>query len=582
MKRRLAAILIADVVGYSRLMEDDEVATLAALRTRRASVLDPAVRAHAGRIVKLMGDGVLMEFSSAVNAVAAALDLQSGMARANTDTPENRRIIMRIGINLGDVIGEGRDIFGDSVNIAARLETLADPGGICVSGKVFDEVERKIDCNFEDMGPQSVKNISRNIRTYRVLPATSSAKAAATPDLALPDKPSIAVLPFQNMSADAEQEYFADGIVEDIITELSRASWLFVIARNSSFTYKGRAVDIKQVGRELGVRYVLEGSVRRAGVRVRITGQLIDAATGAHLWADRFDGEVADIFDLQDQVTQSVVGAIAPKLELAEINRAKRKPTENLDAYDHYHRGMAAFYAYTRAENIEAVTHFTRAFELDPTYAAAFGMVARCYAQRSGFGWITDRDREGAEALRLARFATELGPDDAVALAAAGFAMITFGDVADGDAVLTQALAVNPNLGLAWIMGGFAKALIGQADLAVEHAQQAMRLSPQDPQLFAIKGIAALGHFVAGRYEEAFAHAEDTVRQRANFPLGVAVMAATAALTDRQELAEKAVLRFQELQPGVNASTPGGWLPFQKEEDSAIWLNALRKAGLPD
>jgi adenylate cyclase len=252
LKRRLAALLIADVVGYSRLMEDDEVATLTALRSRRTSVLDPVVRAHSGRIVKVMGDGVLIEFASAVNAVAAALDLQRGIAEANADTAENRQIIMRIGINLGDVIGEGRDIFGDSVNIAARLETLADPGGICISGKVFDEVERKIDCNFEDMGPQSVKNILRDIRTFRVLPAHSRTKTPAPPDLSLPEKPSIAVLPFQNMSADAEQEYFADGIVEDIITELSRASWLFVIARNSSFTYKGRAVDIKQVGREQG------------------------------------------------------------------------------------------------------------------------------------------------------------------------------------------------------------------------------------------------------------------------------------------------------------------------------------------
>jgi TolB-like protein/class 3 adenylate cyclase len=434
MERRLAAVLIADVVGYSRLLEEDEAGTLAALAQQRASILEPTVSAHAGRIVKLMGDGVLIEFGSAVNAVAGALELQRRMAEANEPLPKTRQIILRIGINLGDVIGEGEDIYGEGVNIAARLEELAEPGGTCISAKVHEEVHGKLSCTFEDMGEQTVKNFVRPVRVYRLRPVKMIDGASpGCPTLSLPDKPSIAVLPFENMSGDSEQEYFADGIVEDITTALSRLRWLFVIARNSSFTYKGRAVDVKQVGRELGVRYVLEGSVRKAGKRVRITGQLIDASTGAHLWADRFDGELADVFDLQDQVTASVVGAIAPKLEQAEIERAKRKPTESLDAYDYFLRGMAAFRQFSKPSNEEALALFSRAIELDPDFASAYGMAARCYLQRKGFGWVTDREREIAEAERLARRAAYLGREDAVALGNAGLALVVVvGDLDDG------------------------------------------------------------------------------------------------------------------------------------------------------
>ena len=386
MNRRLAAVLMADVVGYSRLMEADEAGTLAALKQRRIAIFEPIVRDHGGRIVKLMGDGALVEFASAVNAVAGALELQRRMAEADAPLPADRRIALRIGINLGDVIGDGGDIYGDGVNIAARLETLAEPGGICITANVCDEVRGKLAAAFEDLGEQQVKNLTRPVRAYRVRKADASAAASpARPLPSLPDKPSIAVLPFENMSGDQDQEYFADGMVEDIITELARLPWLFVIARNSSFTYKGRAVDVKQVGRELGVRYVLEGSVRRAGSRVRIIGQLIDAATGAHLWADRFDGELADVFDLQDRVTASVVGVITPRLEQAEIERAKRKPTDSLSAYDYHLRGMAAFHRFSRAGNAEALALFTRAAELDPTTASPtpWRRAATCSARAS-------------------------------------------------------------------------------------------------------------------------------------------------------------------------------------------------------
>ncbi len=544
----------------------------------------PLVGAHGGRVVKLIGDGILIEFGSAVNAAAAALDLQRQMAEANAPLPDDRRIVFRIGINLGDVIGEGEDIYGEGVNIAARLEGLAEPGGVCISGKVHEEVRGKLDCAFEDMGEQSVKNIARPVRAYRLRPGTPvDVGTAERQALSLPDKPSIAVLPFQNMSGDPEQDYFADGIVEDIITALSRARWLFVIARNSSFTYKGRAVDVKQVGRELGVRYVLEGSVRKAGNRVRIAGQLIDASTGAHLWADRFDGELADVFDLQDQVTANVVGAIAPKLEQAEIERAKRKPTESLDAYDYYLRGMAAFHEFSKEANLRASTLFARAIELDPSYAAAYGMAARCYVQRVGFSWVSDKASEIAEVRRLAWRAAELGKDDSLALCNAGFALvIVAGDLEDGVALIDRSLDLNPNLAWAWHFSALAKAFMGEPEIAIERAARAMRLSPQDPQTFGMRIAAAHAHFFAGRYEEALASAESAVREQPNFFVGLCVAAAGGALAGRQEEAEKAMKRLRELNPGLRLSNLKSLLPIRRAEDFARWEEGMRRAGLPE
>ena len=365
--RRLAAILAADVAGYSRLMGVDEEGTLAALKAIRRELSDPKVKEHRGRIVKTTGDGLLIEFASVVDAVRCAVEVQREMAERNADVPSDRRIELRMGINLGDIIKDGRDIYGDGVNIAARLEALAEPGGICVSRVVRDQVRDKLAFSFEDLGEQQVKNIARPVRVHRVVLSeisSPSEQAMATPSqspLPLPEKPSIAVLPFQNMSGDPEQEYFADGMVEEIITALSRIRWLFVIARNSSFTYKGRAVDVKQIGRELGARYVLEGGVRKAGNRVRITGQLIDAPTGVHLWADRFEGATDDMFDLQDQITASVIGAIVPKVERAEIERARTKPTGNLYAYDLYLRALLHQRAFTREGNDEALGLLRRA-----------------------------------------------------------------------------------------------------------------------------------------------------------------------------------------------------------------------------
>jgi adenylate cyclase len=573
------------VVGYSRLVEQDEAATLAALRALRREALDPPLAKHKGRIVKLMGDGAIVEFASAVDAVACAVAVQKAVAEHQAGVPDDRRIVFRIGVNLGDVVVEGDgDLLGDGVNVAARLEALAEPGGVCVSANVREEVRGKLAASFEDLGEQAVKNISRPIRAYRVRAGTAEdggAPARALPSL--PDKPSIAVLPFQNMGGDPEQDYFADGVVEDIITELARLRWLFVIARHSSFAYKGRNVDVRQVGRELGVRYVLEGSVRKAGGRVRITGQLVDASTGAHLWADRFDGELADVFDLQDRVTASVIGAITPKLERAEIERAKGKPTGSLDAYDHFLRGMAAFYRLTRPANAEALALFAEAIELDPEYAAAYAMAARCYLQRKWFGWVADRTLEIGETRRLARRAIDLGWDDAVALGNAGLALIVVaGDLHDGAALLDRALALNQNLAWAWNFGALAKTFQGEPEVAIERAARAMRLSPQDAQMFAMQTATAWGHFFLGRDDEALSWAEAALRQQPNFFVATCIAAAAAALAGRTAEAARAMTRLREIDPALRLGNLHELLPFRRPEDFARWAEGLRRAGLPE
>jgi adenylate cyclase len=578
-QRQLTAILAADVAGYSRLIGFDEEGTLARLKELRRTLIDPQINEHRGRIVKTMGDGLLVQFASAVDAVRCAVEVQREIAKQHGETDEDRRIKFRIGINLGDVVIDGDDIYGDGVNIAARLEALADAGGICVSSSVHDQVRDKLDVGFADTGEQQLKNIARPIRVYRV---GGSARGGLTYPK-LPDKPSIAVLPFENLSGDREQEYFADGMVEEIITALSRFRQLFVIARNSSFTYKGRAVDVKQIGRELGVRYVLEGSVRKAGDRVRITGQLIDSSTGGHLWADRFDGGLEDIFDLQDRVTVSVVGAIAPRLERAEIERSKRKPTESLDAYDYFLRGMAAFHQFTKQTHDEALALFSRAIELDPNFASAHGMAARCYMQRKGYGWVTDRAREIAEAERLARRVGELGKDDAVALCSAGLVLATVaGDLDDGAALIDRALALNPNLAWAWLSGGWAKIYLGEPETAIAHAARAMRLSPQDPQIFSMQTATALAHFFAGRPDEALSWAETAVREQSKFLLSTCVAAASAGLVGRPAQAEKAMARLRQLNPALRLSNLRALIPLRRPEDFARWADGLRKAGLPE
>jgi TolB-like protein/class 3 adenylate cyclase len=444
-ERRLAAILAADVAGYSQLMGEDEEGTLAALKAVRRELGDPKIAEHRGRIVKTTGDGLLAEFASVVDAVRCAVELQHEMGLRNDSVPDGWRIEFRIGINLGDIIIDEHDIYGDGVNVAARLEALAEPGGICVSRVVRDQVRDKVEFAFEDLGEQQVKNIARPVRVYRI-PLAETARTKAP--LPLPDKPSLAVLPFQNMTGFVEQDYFVDGIVEEITTAISRLPWLFVIARNSSFTYKGRAVDVKQVARELGVRYVLEGSVRKAGNRVRITGQLIDTTTGAHIWADRFDGALDDIFELQDQVASSVVGAIEPKLRQSEIERAVRKPTESLDAWDLYLRALVQLRQYTPEGWRTAIDSLRKALALDPACAPAAGLFAWCRVFQLA-GHLTSAE-EVAEGARLARRAIETGREDPDALWMGGWAIAMLGgERAIGLGAIERALELNPNSALA-------------------------------------------------------------------------------------------------------------------------------------
>ena len=585
-ERRLAAILAADVAGYSRLMGADEEGTHAALKVYRHEIIDPKIAEHRGRIVRIIGDGLLVEFASVIAAVRWAVEVQRAMGERNAGLPHEKRIEFRMGINAGDIIIDGTDIWGDGVNVAARLETLAEPGGICVSSRVQEDVHGGLEIAFEDIGEQQLKNIVRPVRVYRVR-LKGAAKAAPAQH---PHKPSIAILPFNNMSGDPEQEYFADGMVEEITTALSRTRWLFVIARNSSFTYKGRAVDVKQVGREMGVRYVLEGGVRKSADRVRITAQLIDASTGAHLWADRFDGSLEDIFELQDQVTASVVGAIAPRLEQAEVERAKRKPTESLDAYDYFLRGIASLHSWTKESNDEALRLFSKAIELDSDFASAYGMASWCYVRRKGSRWIIDRAQETAETARLARRAAELGWDDAVALAWGGFALAyVVHDVEVGAALIDRALQLNPNLAEAWHFSGWVRIYLGEPEVAIEHLAHAMRLSPLDPLAFVAQMAIAFAHFFAGRYDDASSWAEKALatsppglRERPVYHPALLIAAASNSLAGRLEEARNAIARLRQLNPTPHISNLKNQIPLRRPEDLARYTEGLRKAGLTD
>jgi adenylate cyclase len=586
--RRLTAILAADVAGYSRLMGADEEGTHERLQAHLRELVNPKIRAHRGRIVKNTGDGFLAEFASVVDAVRCATEIQRGMIDREQEVSEERRIRFRIGINLGDVIAEEDDIYGDGVNVAARLEGLTEPGGICVSRVVRDQVRDKLDYTFEDLGEQQVKNIARPVRVYRVRDPTAPVEKplpASPQPLPLPDKPSIAVLPFQNMSGDPEQEYFADGMVEEIITALSRIRWLFVIARNSSFTYKGQAVDVKRVRRELGVRYVLEGSVRRAGGRVRITGQLIDASTGNHIWADRFDGALDDIFDLQDRVASSVVGAIEPRLRLSEIERASHKPTASLGAYDLYLRALAQFNNFTEEGMHEAIPLLRRALSIDPFYAPAAAMVGWCRVLQRQQGWRPVSDAEVAEGVRLARGAAEAGKHDPDTLWMSAFCLSVFtGAHAAAASAIGRALTLNPNSAQAWNASGWVSCFRNEPCPAIEAFQRAIRLSPLDPLRWGSAVGIAFAHMVAGRYEEAIEWADQCLHEQSRSILAIRLKIICCAHLGRIEEAHCWLKRLLELQPGL---TIAGWKALYAAtlfapEILTMYVEGLRKAGLPE
>lgn len=470
----------------------------------------------------------------------------------------------------------------------ALMQIYAERGEGAQALKLYETLRERLQCELGVAPEPETAKLCDAIRQGRL--AVSSPLAEARPagrgapqELPLPDKPSIAVLPFENLSGDAGQEYFADGIVEEIITALSRISWLFVIARNSSFAYKGRAIDVKQIGRELGVRYVLEGSVRKAETRVRITGRLIDATVGTHLWADSFDGEIADIFELQDQVTASVVGELAPMLERAEIERAKRKPTGNLDAYDYYLRGLAGVHKWTQQGNVEALHMFTRAFELDPEFASAYGMAARCYSQRKACGWVTEPQAEIAEVRRLAQKAVQFGQDDAVALTTAGIGLaFVAGDIDDGLALIDQARALDPNLAMAWLFSAWTHVWLGEPDVAIEDVARAIRLSPHDPQLAMMHAASACAHFFAGRYSDATVWAEKSVRLQPNYRIATCILAASRGLEGRIAEAKQAGKRLQEIDPNLRISNLLDSYPMRRQGDFAKWAEGLRLAGVSE
>ena len=482
---------------------------------------------------------------------------------------------------LFDVIWRGRTVsdstLASHVNFARRA--LGDTGE---EQRLIRTISRK---GFRFVG-EVTEALSRSAvesPTTQTEPDNARAEVGTSSGLALPDKPSVAVLPFVNLSGDPDHDYFADGVVEDIIGALSRIRWLFVIARNSSFTYKGRAVDVKQVGRELGVRYVLEGSVRRAGSRVRVTGQLIDAQAGAHLWAERFDATLDDIFDLHDELATSVVGAIAPQLERAEIQRAKHKPTEKLDAYDYYLRGMASFHQGNRQGMDEALPLFYQAIERDPDFASGYAMASACLFWSKFNGWVADRSQTMAEGARLARRAIELGKDDAVALARGGHALANFvGDLDSGIALIDKALVLNPNLAAAWFLGGFVRIMQGEPDDAIKRLAHAMRLSPLDSEMYRMQGGAALAHLFAGRFDEAGPWAEKALRELPSFLIVICIIAASHALAGRMDEARQAMQNLRRLDPALRLSGLRDWLLFHRPEYLALLSEGLRRAGLPE
>ena len=580
-QRRLAAILAADVVGYSRLMEVDEAGTLAALKARRRDVLGPLVAKHQGRIFKTTGDGVLVEFASAVNAMQCAVDLQQGMAAANAEQPEDRHIVLRIGVNLGDVMAEGGDLYGDGVNIAARLEGIAEPGGILVSGTAYDHTKNKIKVGFDDLGAQSLKNIAEPVRAYRV---TGMPRVSPAPARAVADKPSIALLPFVNMSGDATQDYLSDGITENIIAGLSRFRDLLVIASNSTFAYKGKAVKIQDVSRELGVRYVLEGSVQRSSERVRITAQLIDGATGQHLWTERYDRGVEDIFAVQDDVTEMIVGQLATayggRLRKAWQGRVEKTGPQDFRAYDHHQRGMDIFNRFTKEDVERSRECFHQAVALDPAYGKPYAKIAWTHLTDVQFGWSGNAEESMAIALEFAALALARDDDEAWGhWALAGYHMLS----RRYDRALAEykkALELNPNDADVLNDLGMCLSYAGRAEEGIEMVRKAMRLNPHYPEYWVMQFGPI--YFDARQYEEAIATLESL---RSLDTIGVQLyLAASHAALGHADQARRAVARVIEFDPQatIRRRTVVGMAPYKDPEDLEHLRESLRKAGLPE
>ena len=579
-QRRLTAILAADIAGYSRLMGADEEGTLAQLKAHRHALLDPKIEEHQGRIVKTTGDGMLAEFASVVDALRCAIEIQRGMLERNADVPQEKRIEFRVGINVGDIIIDGGDIYGDGVNVAARLEGLAEPGGICVSGRVQEDARGKLDIAFEDAGEQQLKNIAWPVRVYRV--RLSGKAAQSRPALALPDKPSIAVLPFTNMSGDPEQDYFADGMTEDIITGLSRARWLFVIARNSSFAYKGRSTDVKQVAHELGVRYVLEGSVRKVGERVRISAQLAEGTSGRQLWAKRYDRELSDIFAMQDEITETIIGAVEPELGKVERRRSAGKRPDNLDAWDLYQRGMSHLYEYTKDDLQRARQYFAQAIARDPQLGPAHSGLAETYYYEGVYGFADSISDNREKALAPALRAVALDAEDAGAHCTLGRAYYMRREYDAAFRELKTALELNPSLALAHYGLGATLVFSGRAEEGIPHLTAAIRLSPHDPNMGSFLVRLADAAYFLKRYEEAAEWARRALQQP-NFQWSrYTVLIAALAQLGRLDEARNCIQQLQVKRPNTSIAFVRETHLFGDTASFAHYLDGLRTAGLPD
>jgi TolB-like protein/Tfp pilus assembly protein PilF len=582
-QRRLAAIVAADVAGYSRLIGDDEEGTLRAMRSHRRELIDPLLAEHGGRIANTAGDSLLLEFSSAVDAVRYAVAMQEGMAARNRDVEASRQIVFRIGIHVGDVVAEGSDMLGDGVNMAARLEGLSEPGGLVMSDDAHRQVRDRLDLAWRDGGAHEVKNIARPIRIWRWPPPSDTpiAGPGEPATLALPDKPSIAVLPFNNLSGDAEQEYFSDGITEDIITNLSRIRWLFVIARNSSFVFKGRAVDVRQVSSELGVRYVLEGSVRKAANKVRISAQLIDAKSSAHLWAERYDRDLTDIFAVQDEITENVAGAIEPAILAAEGLRARSRSEDDIDAWDMVMRAVSDYWRMTKEDSARAIALLEAAVERHPEYGPAHSILSFALLFAAQMGW-SDLGSVRETASNLAQKAFVLDDQDPWAHIALGY-MHAMGRNSD-EAILeyTKAIELSPSFAAAYGWRGFAKAHAGLSAEAIADANVALRLSPKDPQNTIFVGATGLAHYLAGRNDEAISAAEECIRLRPGFLAAHRLRCAALAQSGRTVEAREALETVRKLQPHISASLLRRILPYPSSEYLDKFIEGLRKAGLPE
>jgi adenylate cyclase len=583
--RKLAAILAADVAGYARLMGLDEVGTLRLL-TERRQIMDGIIAEHGGRIVNTAGDGVLAEFPSAVDAVQCAVETQERLAKASASDPADRRLEFRIGVHAGDVMVKGGDLFGDGVNTAARLQALAQPGGVCVSGAVHEHVRKVLPLRFLHLGPQVVKHNDELVRAYAV--ASGAAPEHTTPaqpdrstPLPLPDRPSIAVLPFTNIGGDPEQEYFADGLVEDIITALSRVRSFFVIARNSSFTYKGRAVDVRQVSRELGVRYVLEGSIRKAGARVRIVGQLVDGTTGHHVWADRFDGDVSDIFELQDKITESVVGAVEPSIRLEEIRQARIKPTSSITAYDLYLHALPGFYSMTREGFADVRQCTNEALTIDPAFTLAKALGA--YIRSISVSQCWHEPDDSRVAVRMAREVLAQARDDPTSLRfAAQVLAYSARDYETALSAIERSLYLNPNSAQGYTGSGWVNTYDARPLVAIDHFQRAMRLSPVDPE----KGIALSGigmsFLMLERFDEALQWGEQALREMPNYGSSHRVVIGALVGLQRLDEARAAARRLLEAFPTYNLTLQSQINPWRDQAFGERYLEALHVAGIPE